>query len=157
VRRIAEQVLDRALAAELACPAGSRWLAVSSLRRDGAPPHLPIAWTDVYVDASRFDIALLAEQIRAAPEALVSSLLESHHGRRIARVQQDVVGALVPEALAAELQAPAGSAALKILRRYIDTAGELLDVSVTLHPADRYTLSMQIDRERASVSSRAPG
>lgn len=152
VRRIEEVVLDQELAAELDCPAGSRWLAIASLRRDGAPPHLPIAWTVVYVDAQRFPAATLAEQVRAAPEVLVSSLLEQHHGRRIAQVRQSVLGALVPEALAEALQAPVGSAALKIVRRYLDTDGELMDVSVTLHPASRYTLSMRLDRDPASVS-----
>ncbi|GKS76957.1 GntR family transcriptional regulator [Acidovorax sp. SUPP950] len=146
VRRIEEVVLDRELAAELGCAAGSRCLAIASLRRDGAAPHLPIAWTVVYVDAARFDARELAEHVRAAPDVLVSSLLEAQYGLRIAKVRQDIVGALVPESLAEELQAPAGSAALKIVRRYVDTGGELMDVSVTLHPASRYTLSMQLTR-----------
>ena len=66
-------------------------------------------------------------------------------------VRQAVVGALIPEALSEELQAPAGSAALKIVRRYLDTDGELMDLSVTLHPASRYTLHTQLDRDLASV------
>jgi len=152
VRRIEEVVLDQDLATELGCAAGSRWLAIASLRRDGAAPHLPIAWTVVYVDANRFDAAELANHVRAAPDVLVSSLLEAQYGRRIAQVRQDIVGALIPESLADELQAPAGSAALKILRRYVDTDGDLMDVSVTLHPASRYTLSMRLDREHASTS-----
>jgi DNA-binding GntR family transcriptional regulator len=151
VRRIEEVVLDQDLAAELDCPAGSRWLAICSLRRDGTAPHLPIAWTVVYVDAQRFDTQELAERVRAAPELLVSSLLEQQYGLRIARVRQAVVGALIPEALSEELQAPAGSAALKIVRRYLDTDGELMDLSVTLHPASRYTLHTQLDRDLASV------
>lgn len=152
VRRIEEVVLDQDLAAELDCPAGSRWLAICSLRRDGAAPHLPIAWTVVYVDAQRFDTQELAERVRAAPELLVSSLLEQQYGLRIARVRQAVVGALIPEALSEELQAPAGSAALKIVRRYLDTDGELMDLSVTLHPASRYTLHTQLDRDLASTT-----
>lgn len=150
VCRIEEVVLDRQLAKELDCPAGSRWLAIASLRRDGAAPHLPIAWTVVYVDAARFDVAALADHVRAAPDVLVSSLLEARYGCRIAQVRQDIVGALVPASLAGPLQAPVGSPALKIVRRYIDADGELMDVSVTLHPAERYTLSMRLTRSPAA-------
>ena len=52
VRRIDEVVIDRALARELGCRAGTRWLRISSLRRDEKHPEHPIGWTDVYVDSA---------------------------------------------------------------------------------------------------------
>src|SRR5262245_37240942 len=52
VRKIEEVVADRALAKELACPVGTRWLRISSLRQDEKQPARPIGWTDVYVDAA---------------------------------------------------------------------------------------------------------
>jgi len=145
VQHMQKTVLDQTRAAELDCPPGSRWLEICSLRRNDA--QLPIVWTTVYVDASRFAVDTLAEHIRAAPEQLVSSLLEAHGGVRIAQVQQTVAGTLIPATLADTLQTATNEAALRIVRRYLDAEGQLAIVSVSLHPASRYTLSMRLHRD----------
>jgi len=148
VQCIEEVVLDRARALELDCPPGSRWLEIVSLRRDAA--KLPIAWTTVYVDAARFDVTDLAKRVRAAPERLVSSLLEAHYGVRITQVHQSVTGVLIPPALAGILQVAPVEAGLRITRRYLDGDGELVTLSESVHPASRYTLSMRLHRDLGS-------
>ena len=50
--------------------------------------------------------------------------------------------------LAAELQAEPQSAALKIVRRYVDSADAVFEISVSVHPADRFTFSVQLSRSR---------
>ncbi|XAH23689.1 GntR family transcriptional regulator [Xylophilus sp. GW821-FHT01B05] len=156
LRGTATVVADRALAGQLGCAPGSRWLRVSFVRMDGSPSGLPMGWTDVYVDAEQGDVSDLPARIEAAPDMLVSTLLEAHYGRRVAQVRQDVQGALVPPELAEALQAPAGAPALRIVRRYLDGAGQLIDLSITVHPADRYTFSVQLTREQASATAAAP-
>ena len=42
----------------------------------------------------------------------------------------------------------AGTPALRIVRRYIDPAGEAFEISVTIHPADRFTFSNPFRRNR---------
>lgn len=146
VIRSSEQVVaDRALAKELGCEGGTRWLRISSLRMDGTPKARPICWTDVYVDAEFSDIAKL---VRKSPETLISSLIEARYGRAIARIKQDVDAVLMPAHLAGELKAEVGSPALKITRRYFDAAGELLEVSRSVHPANRFTFSMEMNRSK---------
>jgi GntR family transcriptional regulator len=155
VQRVDEVVADRALAAALGCAVGTRWLRLSSLRLDGpaqgkarrtrtATPS-PIGWTDVYVDAAYAEVPELA---RTSPGTLVSTLIESRYGRRIARIEQDIGAAAVPVELAEALQAAAHSPALRIVRRYLDAAGEAFEISVTLHPAERFTFSMTLERSR---------
>ncbi|EON20796.1 hypothetical protein ASL20_21010 [Cupriavidus necator] len=39
-----------------------------------------------------------------------------------------------------------GAAAPKIVRRYMDAAGETFEVSVTVHPADSFSVSMRLQR-----------
>ena len=63
-------------------------------------------------------------------------------------LQQDVQAIAIPKALGDELRADAGSPALKITRRYLDAAAQAFEISVSVHPADRFTFSMQMDRSK---------
>lgn len=144
VREIAHVVLDAKQAALLECPVGTPCLRISSLRMDGGKAR-PIGWTDVYIDPAYEDVGKLARQ---QPEVLVSTLIESRHGRRIARIRQDIRASAIPQRLAAELGAAEGSPALQIVRRYFDLAGRLFEITVTMHPAERFTFSMDLNRSR---------
>lgn len=145
VRDVREVVADLALAHEIGCAAGTRWLRVSSLRRDGGRRPRPICWTDVYLDAAYAEIG---ELVRQSPGTLISSLVEARYGRAIARIRQEIHGMCLPPALAAELQAEPGSAALKVIRRYLDAADEVFEISVSVHPADRFSFAMEMTRTR---------
>jgi DNA-binding GntR family transcriptional regulator len=135
----------REQALSLGCAEGSRWLRISSLRLDGDLGALPIGWTDVYIDPSYAQIPDLA---CAAPDALVSSLIEAHYGRRIAEITQDVEAVALPARLTDRLRAEADSPALRILRRYLDKNGETLEISESIHPAGRFTASSRLRRSR---------
>lgn len=144
VRAIEDIVVDRALAKELGCAPGTRWLRVSSLRmNDAAAP--PIGWTDVYVAEA---YAGLREIVQASPNVLISELIEQRFGRRIAEIRQDIQAVLVPERLAPELAVAAGTPALKITRHYLDHVGEAFETSITWHPADRFTFSIRLKRSQ---------
>jgi DNA-binding GntR family transcriptional regulator len=145
VHSVLEVVADLVLAKEMGCSGGSRWLRISSLRMDGGKKRRPICWTDVYLDPSYADIA---ELVRESPATLVSSLIETRYGRRIARIRQDVRAVSLSPTLAELLKAEAGSPALQIVRHYLDAGGEAFEISVTTHPADRFTFSMQMERSR---------
>ncbi len=144
VQRVDETVVTGTLAEELGCPDGARWLRISSLRLVGDAQAPPIGWTDVYVDPEYLEIG---EVVRASPDVLVSALIESRYGRQIAHIHQDVRAFLIQdEVLAKALDAKVGEPALKIVRRYLDRDGELFEASVTVHPADRFSVSMQLSR-----------
>jgi GntR family transcriptional regulator len=145
VRDIREVEADHRLAKQLGCPVGTRWLRISSLRSEGDPSRPPLGWTEVYVDAA---YAELGEIVRASPGTLISTLIETRYGRRIAEIRQDVGAVLVPSALAKELEVPAGTAALRVTRRYLDQAGETFEISITVHPADCFTVSTRLTRQR---------
>jgi DNA-binding GntR family transcriptional regulator len=145
VHSVGEVVADLLLAKEMGCAGGTRWQRISSLRMDGGKKRRPLCWTDVYIDPSFADIADL---VRASPETLVSSLIETRYGRRIVRIRQEVRAVSLSPALAELLEADAGSPALQLVRHYLDAAGEAFEISVTTHPADRFTFSMQMERSR---------
>lgn len=145
VRSTGPVIADLALAKELGCAGGSRWLRVSSLRMDDSPQGRPICWTDLYVDAAYGDIARL---VKKSPDRLISSLIEERYGRSIARIRQEIDAVVMPAELAAELQAEAGSPALRIIRRYIDAAGEVFEISRSIHPGNRFKFSLEMNRAR---------
>ncbi|OLL28610.1 GntR family transcriptional regulator [Burkholderia sp. SRS-W-2-2016] len=143
VQSTGEIVASGDLARRLKCADGARWLRVSSLRIDGDRQSSPIGWTDVYIDPAYADIPDMA---RAQPDTLISSLIEARYGRCIAEIQQDVCGALISDEMAEKLKTRTGAAALEIVRRYLDSAGETFEVSVSVHPAERFSVSMRLKR-----------
>ncbi len=145
VQSVEPVVADLELARELGCPGGTRWVRISSLRLDSEHPERPIAWLDVYVDPAYSEVA---ETARHSPNVLISSLIETRYGRRIAHIRQIVDAIAVPAEKAKALQAEPGSPALKIVRRYLDAANEAFEITVSMYPAGRLTLSTELKRSR---------
>jgi GntR family transcriptional regulator len=150
VRSTGDTVADRALAKELGCGPGTRWARISSVRMDAKKDGEPICWTDVYIDPEYGDVR---KTVRRSPETLVSSLIEKRHGRITAEVHQRIEAAHLPEAIAPELDAAPQSPALKIVRRYLDAAGEMFIATVTWHPADRFAYTMVLKRSGARLQA----
>lgn len=48
--------------------------------------------------------------------------------------------------MAEALQLDPGEAGLKIVRRYLDAAGAVFEISVTAHLAERFSVSMRLQR-----------
>jgi len=116
---------------------------MSSLRVDRDRKQPPVGWTDVYIDPAYLDIA---ETARAEPDTRISSLIEARYGRCVAEIQQNVQAVKVSPEMAARLQVAAGTAALEIVRRYIDSSGVAFEVSISIHPAERFSVSMRLRR-----------
>lgn len=146
VQSIEEVAAMGKLAKALQCASGTRWLRVSSLRIDGDRESPPIGWTDVYIDPAYAEVA---EAARVQPDTLISSLIEARYGRCIDEIQQDVQAVQVSQEMAKRLQVETGTAALEIVRRYLDSAGETFEVSISLHPAERFSVSMRLKRSGA--------
>lgn len=142
VQSIEETVTSNALAKKLGCIGGTPWLRVSSLRVD-SDNHQPVGWTDVYVERQYADIATL---VREEPDTLISTLIERRYGRRVAEIRQVVRGILVEDTTAEALQVVPGSAGLEIIRQYIDAAGQIFQISVSVHPSDRFVVAMKLQR-----------
>ncbi len=132
-----------ALARHLACPSGTRWFCVSSLRYDRVTGELPLGLTDVYVDPAHEGAGEFA---RRSPDRLISSFVAERTGQRIARIRQDVAAVLIDRRLSALLIEEAGTPALCIIRHYFDDDGALFVASVSIHPASRFRVSSDLDR-----------
>jgi DNA-binding GntR family transcriptional regulator len=145
VRAVDAVVADLELAKELNCAAGTKWLRVSEIRLEDDKARRPLCLTDVYFDATYSE---LKELVPKSPKTLISTMIETRYGRRAAEVHQSIRAVTLSPAQSADLAALPGSPALKVTRRYLDKAGVAFEVSITTYPADRYTFSMKLKRER---------
>lgn len=130
----------RALARQLGCRTGSRWSRISCLRRF-RDSRAAICWVDLYVLP---DYAGVVDMIgRRQP---VYEAIEQRFGQQVSAVEVEIRAGTVPEALATPLEVAPGAASLTLIRRYRGADGRMFQVSVSEHPADRYTYSLQLRR-----------
>jgi GntR family transcriptional regulator len=142
---------SRKLAPLLGCPTGARWTQVSALRRlrdadadatVGGSRGRAICWTDVYVLPEFAGVARLIGR-KSQP---VYELIEEKFGEKVASVQVDLRAGLIPPVLATALDVSPGSASLTVVRRYTGQSKRVFEVSISEHPAERYTYSLELKR-----------
>lgn len=136
---------NAALSRLLGCAAGTRWLRISGMRMEAGPQGLPLGWTDIYVDTK---YEALEAHVRAAPDTLLSALIEQHYGLRVAEIVQQVRAVDASAAMAKRLHVEAGSATLQILRHYLDADGGVLVRSVATHPGERFFFTTRLQRAK---------
>lgn len=150
VQQVADVVADDELALTLGCRPGRRWLRISSLRLvPGDATRTPICWTDVYIDA------VFGPEVRARMDGfadIFGTLVEQISGRRFMEIRQDINAVGIPEERAEALKAQPGSPALAIRRQYLFGSSEMAEVSLSFHPADRYTYSMRLTRQERDMT-----
>lgn len=137
-------VLDIALARELGCTPGSNWLHIAMIRRETGA-HVPLCWTDAYVDPHYAAVRRLAAKF---PEHLLCDLLETHCGRPIATVEQTVTACAIPPKIATQLAVPDADPGLRIMRHYRDATHAPILITRSFYPGERYALSTTLVRRR---------
>lgn len=140
---VASKTIEGDLAEDLRCEAGSSRICISSLRMDSANDRLPVGWTDVYIEPAYAEIA---EIVRHSSGVLISTLIETRYGRRIEQIEQEIRAVTIDEPMAYSLQVAVGTTALKIIRWYSDATGSVFEVSISIHPAERFSVSMLLKR-----------
>lgn len=141
VQAVRRATVSRKLARELGVKAGEEWVCISALRSVDKL-KLPICWVDIHLPQ---EYAAVAESIGRRP-GLVYEMIEQRFGESVAAVEVDVVAELIPAALAEPLQVAAGSPSLRIVRRYLGAGRRPFEVSVSHHPAERYSFALELQR-----------
>ena len=130
------------LATALRCRAGRSWLRLDGLREQ-AGVAAPLGAMVVYVDA-RYAEPFDQPQVHATA---IFSQIELQYGETIAEVEQDIEATLLDRGNAERLRAEPCSPALLVTRRYFGAGHRLIELSRTLHPADRFRYSMTLRRQ----------
>lgn len=131
-------------AAELGCKPGQKFLRISGLRqRVEMPDAPPIGLTEIYVNGAFSGIRPdVSEHIGA-----ISDLIHKRYGHRAEEIRQEIAACALRKVEADLLEAPRGSSALRIRRWYYAPDGEMLEYSVSLHPAGRFSFVSRVRRE----------
>lgn len=102
----------------------------------------PMALTRVFV---RADIAPDMDTVNRLSGS-ISEWLETRHAVAITRVTQRMEAVALSAPEASILDVPAETPALRTIRRYRDTSGEIIQLSESLHPAGRFAYEMRLER-----------
>ena len=128
------------------------WRMIEGLRFVGDEGK-PIAWTQIYVHPAYAAVTAAEERDRVP----IYSLIEGRFGIKTRTVRQEISAVAITGEMAAALRVPVGTPGLSVLRQYVSTANEIFEVSVSVHPADRYHYTMQLDLSYASSEATGEG
>lgn len=137
---------DVALAQMLPCSVGTRWARIETVRVEAK--RSPVCWSDIYVPA---EYAAVAERI-GKDSTPVFQLMEQTHGLMAADINAELFAGSLSQRKAEALEVAPGSPALIIVRRYRDANGRLFEVSVSEHPAGRFSYSVDLKRKQGSLT-----
>lgn len=134
--------LRGALAETLGCETGERWLRFAGLRRALAD-NAAICWTEIFIAEP-----YAAIRDRAAKETgSIYKLIVAEFGIAISEVEQRVSALAVPGEIAAALGIDAAAPALLTRRRYYaDDAQAPFEITLSVHPGDRYAHTQRLKR-----------
>ena len=129
-----EIIADADLAELLECPVGQKWLRMHG-ERFVTGENEPIGLAEIYVAAS----------YRAAVEDVIEptdpiyALIEHRFGLQAYEVRQEISAVALDSDQATRLKVASGSPGLRIVRKYRSDSGEIFEVAVNYHPANRFS------------------
>lgn len=85
---------------------------------------------------------------RRNPLVLLSTLIGKEYGEKCLEVVQKISAVPLPAEAAMYLDAQVGSPSLRILRHYMGIKRNILEISESYHPGDRYALTMNMRANR---------
>jgi len=136
--------IDDALAGRTGLAPGDEWLGVFGYR-SAEGTALPLCWTEYYINRAFAAVGRILQH-HSGP---IFPLIEDMFGQTVAEVHQQISAVLIPAALAADLGAVKGAAALEVRRTYRTADDTVVQVTINTHPADRFQHSMVMRRVRA--------
>ncbi len=119
-------------------PVASSWYHIGGVRKQEGSQQI-IAWTDIYI------LPQFAQLSREPDHSqlMVFEQIEKKFGTKIDRAEVDVYASKAMPIIAKHLKIKLGDPCLVIIRRYYDSRDQLFEITVTHHPEDRYTYSME--------------
>jgi DNA-binding GntR family transcriptional regulator len=134
-----EITADEKLAALLQCKTGQRWLKYVGERHAGDDAE-PICYTEVFVS---YEFASIRDVISRSRIA-VYALIEKHFNVQFREVRQQIAAVGIPARAAAPLGVKRGSPGLAITRHYVSSDDRVLEVAISVYPAERFSYSMRL-------------
>jgi DNA-binding GntR family transcriptional regulator len=136
-------VPGRNFATYLGDAAEEPWLVVEGVRQD-ASTNTPLCFSIVLVSNRFADIAPELPNLTGA----FYNLIEQRYGVEVADVEQEIRAEPIPRAAANALGVSVRLWAVRVVRRYIDSKGGTIQVSINYHRGDHFSYTMHLKREQ---------
>jgi len=134
---------SRELAKLLKCGIGDRWFRIRALRY-ALGSATPLCYTDIYIRPKYAKIMNHPQH----KEILVSDQIKEMFGVVTDKTTIEISASHVKASIASILSVEPKSPALVVVRRYTDINMEDYEVSIAVHPANRYTYAFEYQRQR---------
>jgi GntR family transcriptional regulator len=131
------------LSATLEAADGESWLRIEGIRRLGDRKTPPICVTEIYIHPAFRAVRDLGGRSTVP----IYVRIEEQFGERVMEIQQQISAAPLTKKIAGLLDAKPGSPALIVNRSYRSQRGELIEVALSTHPADRFSYSQTFLRD----------
>ena len=128
---------------------GEHWLRIEGLRRLPGRKALPICLTEIYIHPAFRAVRDLGGRSTIP----VFMRIEEQFGEQISEIQQQIKAASLSKRIADLLSAKSGAPALIVTRTYRNPRGETVEVAISTHPADRFSYSQTLRRDRRAATS----
>lgn len=140
-------IADAELAEMLRCKPQQRFLRLEGVVRPARPrsSKLPFYWVQIYVAAAFAGIRDLVPQ----HNGLVASLIEQHYKEPITEIRQEVTATITEAPIAKILSVTKGTPALRFQRWYYGRNSSLMQITVSVRPAGRFTYCTRLRRAEA--------
>lgn len=125
----------------LLCNPGDDWVRVKGVRV-ARGSRLPFSWSDIFLKprfASVFDMP----NPTGEP---VYRQVEEHLNHRIEHARVEIFAGQISEELSEHMHIDVGTPAINMIRRYSGTDGNTFLVTYTVHPANRFVFTMDMER-----------
>lgn len=142
--------IDAAQAEMLEAAPGETWLHLKG-RRHAQTQAQPICVTELWLHPAFRSIQGMEGALRGA----VHAAIEQQFGESIVAVEQEIRAVVLSRADALVLEAPPRSPALWVSRRYRNRLNQLVELAVSIHPADRFSYNTVLRREWGARSPSA--
>lgn len=133
--------VDEKLSRRTALPQGEKWLEILGYRHSKGQ-DTPVCWTEYYINRDFAAVGRLLQRNNGP----IFTLIEDLFGQTINEVQQQITATLLDARQAKDFGVDDGSAALEVRRSYRTADGKIAQITINIHPADRYQHSMTMRR-----------
>jgi GntR family transcriptional regulator len=147
IQDVDETVLRGSKAALIGARPGRRFLRITGIRRRDRD-NKPVSHAEIFIDDA---FSAIKAEIPTVGTA-IWEMIERHSGETLVEVEQQIDAVTLNGEYAQLLEVAEGTPALRVIRRYYVTGRRLVELSINLHPANRFSYNMRIKRDVGSAT-----
>lgn len=102
-----------------------------------------ICWTRIFINPS---YSAILEEIGPGTDPIYV-MIEKRYREKIIEVQQQISAVILSPEIANHVKAKPGTTGLQTLRRYVGSNNRILEVTISIHPSDRFRYDQKIRLE----------